>query len=433
MSSLFRRLRKISQNTFSSLYIRNFRLYYIGQIISISGTFMQIIAQAWLVLQLTNSGAALGIVTALQYLPILFLSPFGGVVADRFSKRRILFFTQSASGILALILGVLVATKVVQVWMVDILAFGLGMINVFDIPTRQTFYMDMVGPANLRNAVTLYSTLRSLARIIGPALAAALIATTGLAPCFILNGFSYAAVVIMLLLMHPDELQPAPPLPPAKGQLREGLRYVLATPVVAAILLMMAFIGTLTFEFQVSLPLIAQFTFHGDASSYALLTSSMGVGAAVGGLFLAGRKNVTPLKLVWAALLFGASVLLAAFMPTLFLAALAMMVVGICSINFSSLGNSTLQLYSAPQMRGRVMAFWAMAFQGSTGIGGPVVGWFAGVAGARWGLALGGIAALVAAGLGLLTLRGTQAVEAAPVTVERAVESSISRSSDQGD
>jgi MFS family permease len=409
MNRLSGYLNRISRNTFSSLYVRNFRLYFIGQIISTSGTFMQSVAQAWLVLQLTNSGTALGLVAALQYLPILFLGPYGGVIADRFSKRKILFFTQSGSGILALILGTLVATNVVQVWMVDILAFGLGMINVFDNPTRQTFYMEMVGPANLRNAVTLYSTLINLARIIGPALAAALIAAAGLELCFLINGISYAAVIIMLALMHVDELQPTPPLPPAKGQLSEGFKYVLATPVLASVLLMMVFIGTLTFEFQVSLPLIAEFTFHGDASSYALLTSSMGIGAAVGGVFLAGRKDVTPNKLVVAALLFGGAVLLASFMPTLLLTALAMVIVGVCSINFSSLGNSTLQLFSAPQMRGRVMAFWTMSFLGSTTIGGPIVGWFAGVASPRWGLALGGIAALVAAGSGLLALRRTKA------------------------
>ncbi len=422
MTSLIRRLRKISQNTFSSLYIRNFRLYYIGQIISTSGTWMQSVAQAWLVLQLTNSGTALGVVAALQNLPILLLAPYGGVIADRFSKRKILFITQSISGILALILGVLVATDVVKVWMVDILAFCLGVINVFDNPTRQTFYMEMVGPANLRNAVTLYSILINMARIIGPALAAALIASVGLAPCFLLNGFSYAAVIIMLALMHTGELQPTPPIPRARGQLREGIQYILSNPVVGTVLLMMAFIGTLTFEFQVSLPLIAEFTFHGDASSYALLTSAIGLGAAVGGIFLAGRKEVMPHRVVTAALLFGGAVLLASVMPSLVLAALAMVLVGVCSINFSTQGNSTLQLFSDPKLRGRVMSFWTMTFLGSTTFGGPVVGWFAGVAGPRWGLALGGIAALVAAGLGTYTLRAAKVEKAALAQVRPTIE-----------
>ncbi len=405
MKNLSASLRHFSQETFSSLHVRNYRLYYIGQIISTSGTFMQSIAQAWLVLKLTNSGTALGIATALQYVPILFLGPYGGVIADRFPKRKILYFTQSLSGLLALILGVLVATGLVKVWMVYVLAFLLGLVTVFDNPTRQTFYIELVGPENLRNAVTLYSTLINLARVIGPAIAAGLIAAFGLAPCFIINGLSYGAVVIMLAMLHPDELLTTPPVPRTKGQLTEGFKYVASTPVLGASLLMMAIIGTLTFEFQVSLPLIAQFTFKGDASSYAFLSASMGVGAAVGGIFFASRKGVQPYKLVGASLLFGLAVLAAAFMPSLWLSGLALVVVGIFSINFSSLGNSTLQLESSPQMRGRVMSLWTVAFLGTTTFGGPIVGWFAELAGARWGLALGGLAAVLAAALGAVTLR----------------------------
>jgi MFS family permease len=401
-------LRRYGRETFSSLYVRNYRLYYIGQIISTSGTFMQSVAQAWLVLKLTNSGTALGITSALQYVPILFLGPYGGVIADRISKRKILYFTQSISGILALILGVLVATSLVKVWMVYILAFSLGMVNVFDNPTRQTFYVELVGPDNLRNAVTLYSTLVNLARIIGPAIAAAIIAVFGLAPCFIINGISYVAVVIMLGMMNVKELIITPPVPRAKGQIQEGFKYVISTPIIGSTLLMMALIGTFTYEFQVSLPLIAQFTFKGDASSYALLTASMGFGAAVGGIFFASRKGIQPLKVVSAALLFGLAVLAAAFMPSLVLTGLVLVLVGISSINFSSLGNSMIQLESSPQMRGRVMSFWSIAFLGSTTIGGPIVGWFAEVAGARWGLALGGFAALIATALGAVTLRNVQ-------------------------
>jgi MFS family permease len=369
---------------------------------------MQMVAQAWLVLKLTNSGTALGLTSALQYVPILFLGPYGGVIADRISKRKILYFTQSISGILALILGVLVVTGLIRVWMVYILAFSLGMVNVFDNPTRQTFYMELVGPDNLRNAVTLYSTLVNLARIIGPAIAAAIIAVFGLAPCFIINGISYVAVVIMLGMMNVKELIITPPVPRAKGQIREGFKYVISTPIIGSTLLMMALIGTFTYEFQVSLPLIAQFTFKGDASSYALLTASMGFGAAVGGIFFASRKGIQPLKVVSGALLFGLAVLAAAFMPSLVLTGLVLMLVGISSINFSSLGNSMLQLESSPQMRGRVMSFWSIAFLGSTTIGGPIVGWFAEVAGARWGLALGGFAALIATALGAVTLRNVQ-------------------------
>ena len=408
MGQLSRFLRQYSHETFSSLYVRNYRLYYIGQIISTSGTFMQSVAQAWLVLELTHSGTALGIATALQYLPILVLGPYGGVITDRFSKRKILYITQSISGVLALILGALVATSLVKVWMVYVLAFCLGLVTVFDNPTRQTLYIELVGPDNLRNAVTLYSTMVNLARIIGPAIAAAVIAVFGLAPCFIINGVSYIAVVIMLGMMRADEMLITPPVPRSKGQLMEGFKYVVSTPVLGSSLLVMAIIGMLTFEFQVSLPLIAQFTFKGDAGSYAFLTGSMGFGAAIGGIFFASRKGIRPYKLVSASLLFGLAVLAAAFMPSLLLSALALVLVGICSINFSSLGNSILQLESSPQMRGRVMSFWSVAFLGSTTIGGPMVGWFAEAAGARWGLALGGVAALIAALLGAVTLRNVQ-------------------------
>jgi len=408
MRQFFVYLREQSRETFSSLYIRNYRLYYIGQIISTSGTFMQSVAQAWLVLKLTNSGTALGIATALQYVPILFLGPYGGVIADRFPKRRILYFTQSLAGILALTLGVLVATGLVKVWMVYLLAFSLGMVTVFDNPARQTFYIELVGPDHLRNAVTLYSTLVNLARIVGPAIAAALIAAFGLAPCFFINGFSYAAVVIMLGMLRAEELLTTPPLPQAKGQILEGFRYIVSTPVLGSTLVVMAIIGMFTYEFQVSLPLIAQFTFHGDASSYALLTAAMGSGAAVGGIFFASRKGTQSYKVAGASFLFGLAVLTAAFMPSLLLTGLALVFVGIFSINFSSLGNSLLQLESSPQMRGRVMSFWSIAFLGSTTIGGPLVGWFAEVAGARWGLALGGLAALAAAAFGMVTLRNVQ-------------------------
>jgi len=250
----------------------------------------------------------------------------------------------------------------------------------------------------------------SSARIIGPAIAALIIAVFGLAPCFIINGISYVAVVIMLGMMRADELLTTPPVPRAKGQIIEGFKYVTSTPIIGSTLLMMALIGTFTYEFQVSLPLIAQFTFKGDASSYALLTAGMGFGAAIGGLFFASRKGIQPYKVVSASLLFGLAVLIAAFMPSLLLTGLALVFVGISSINFSSLGNSMIQLESSPQMRGRVMSFWSIAFLGSTTIGGPIVGWFAEVAGARWGLALGGIAALIATVLGAFTLRNAQTV-----------------------
>jgi MFS family permease len=298
-----------------------------------------------------------------------------------------------------------VATGLVRVWMVYLLASCLGLVTVFDNPARQTFYSELVGPDHVRNAVTLYSILVNVARIIGPSVAAALIAAVGIAPCFIINGLSYGMVVIMLAMMRAEELLVTPPLPRARGQIREGFDYVVSTPGLGLTLLIMAIVGTFTYEFHVSLPLLAQQTFKGDASSYAFLTASMGLGATAGGIVFASRTGLRFSKVVSACFLFGLAVLAAAFMPSLRLAGLVMVLVGIFSINFSSLGNSLLQLESSPQMRGRVMSFWSIAFLGSTTIGAPLVGWFAEVAGARWGLALGGIAALAAAALGALSLR----------------------------
>ena len=400
-------VRRFTRDTFVSFGVRNYRLYYAGQIISTSGTFMQSVAQAWLVLKLTNSATALGILSALQYIPILLFGTVGGVVADRFSKRTILYLTQSAAGLLALVLGILVATNLVTLWMVYILAFLLGWVTVFDNPARQTFVLELVGEARLRNAVTLYSTLVNLSRVIGPTLAAVLIASIGIAPCFILNGISYIAVVIMLALMRTSELHVTPPVTGVKGQLREGIRYVRTTPILLNTLLMLFIVGMLTYEFQVSLPILAEFTFNSGASGYAFLSASLGLGAVIGGLAVASQRKYSAALLVLAAFLFGATVLIAALMPTLFLSGMLLVLAGACSIYFTSLGNTILQLSSSPQMRGRVMSFWSMAFLGSTTIGGPLVGWFAQTFGDRWGLAIGGLAGLAAGLLGLINLRNT--------------------------
>ena len=401
---MFTFLRTFSDSTFSSLKIRNYRLYFIGQSISVSGTWMQTIGQAWLVLKLTNSGTALGLVTALQFLPVLFLGAMGGVIADRLSKRKILFFTQSASGILALILGILVATNTIQLWMIYILATSLGLINAIDNPTRRTFIIEMVGHKELRNAITLFSTVFNLSRVIGPAIAGGIIAGFGLAPCFLINAASYIAVLICLFLMHKEELFSVEPVKRAKGQLREGLKYVYNTPLLRNVLFMMAIIGTFTYEFQVNLPLFAKFTFYGDASYFAFLNSAMGIGAVVGGLATASRKNSTPRGLIKTALGFGVAVILASLAPTFHLALVAMFIVGIFSITFTSQGDTILQLESAPAMRSRVVALWSVAFLGSTPIGGPIIGLIGEYVGPRWSLATSGFAAIAAGIFGVIML-----------------------------
>jgi MFS family permease len=386
--------------TFSSLTIRNYRLWVVGQGISLSGTWMQTVAQGLLVLQLTGSGTALGLVTALQTIPVLLFGPWGGVVADRFPKRRILYVTQAVSAVLGLLLGTLVATGAVRIEMVYLLALCLGAVSAVDNPTRQAFVLEMVGKEEIVNAISLNSTEINLARVVGPAIAGILIASVGLAACFLINGFSFLAVLAVLMAMRAEELRPTPLASRMPGQLRQGLQYVRASPVIRTILVMMAVIGTFTYEFSVSLPLFAEVTFRQGPATYAAMTAAMGVGAVVGGLYTASRGTGSPQRLISAALLFGGTVLMTAVAPSLPLALLALVAVGFCSIGFTSLGNATLQLATSAEMRGRVMALWTVAFLGSTPIGGPLIGAIGEHVGPRWALALGGVAAMVAAGLG---------------------------------
>jgi MFS family permease len=403
-------MRAWGRATFSSLKVRNYRLFFIGQAISLSGTWMQGVAQSILVLNLTKSGSALGLVIALQFAPVLFLAPYGGVLADRFSKRKLLFFTQGAAAALALTLGALVATGAIRLWMLYVLALLLGAVNSLDNPTRQTFVHELVGAETLRNAVTLNSLEVNLCRVIGPALAGVLIATVGIAPCFIINGLSYFAVLWCLWLMTGDTLHRGKLVVAAKGQIREGFAYVRGNPLILDVLVMMAIVGTLTYEFQVMLPLLAKFTFHRsfkeDAILLAFLTGATGVGAVIGGLLTAGRRSASVRSLTLASLGFGVSVIAVSVAPTMVWAVLGMVVVGGFSIMFTSLTNTILQIESAPEMRGRVMSLWSMAFLGSTVIGAPIIGWIGEHVDPRWSMATGGIAALVAAAVGLYALRG---------------------------
>ncbi|HEU5433512.1 MAG TPA: MFS transporter [Thermomicrobiales bacterium] len=398
-------VRELHGRTFAALGVRNYRLYFIGQGISLSGTWMQSVAQALLVLQLTGSGTSLGLVTALQTLPVLLLGAWGGVLADRLPKRPLLLATQAAFGLLATLLGLLVATGRIQIWMVYAIAPALGLVTAVDNPVRQVFMLEMVGPAQLVNAVSLNSTEVNLARVIGPSLAGVLIATVGLGPCFLLNGASYVAVIVVLLMMDLAALHPAPLVPRARGQLMEGLRYVRSSPVIRDALLMMGIIGAFTYEFSVSLPLFAEMTFHGGASAYAAMTAAMGIGSVAGGLYTASLRGDAGQGLARAALFFGLATLLAGVMPTLPLALVALLAVGFCSICFLSLANSTLQLESEPAMRGRVMALWTVAFLGSTPIGGPLVGLVGEHLGARLALGFGGVAAIAASLLGFVAMR----------------------------
>jgi MFS family permease len=399
------RVVKAGRLTFASLAVPNYRRYISGQAISLIGTWMQMTAQAWLVLTLTHSSTALGAIVALQTLPVLLLAPYGGVIADRVDKRKLMILLQTAMGLQALVLGVLTVTGEVQVWQIGLLAALLGVNNAFENPSRQSFMLELVGPDHLRNAVSLNSVLVNVARMIGPAIAGILIATVGDGICFLANAVSFVAVVASLATMDTRALNPSPPAPRESGQLREGLDYVRRSPELAVPLLMMGAVGCLTYEFQVSLPVMARSGLGAGAAGFGFMTAAMGVGAVAGGLLVAAKGKTGLRPLVIASFAFGVTVGLAAIAPNLGLELIALAFAGAASISFMSTGNSTLQLSAEPSMRGRVMALWFVAFQGSTPIGGPIVGWVMAVSGARAGLTLGAVTCVVVGLAGLTMLR----------------------------
>ena len=390
----------VANRTFAALKVRNYRLYFISQIISFSGTWMQSVALAWLVLQLTGSGTALGTVLAMQFLPTLLLAPYGGLIADRFEKRKLIIATQSAAGLLALALGIVTLTGVVELWMVYLLAAGFGSVTALDNPSRQTFVMEMVGPEGISNAVTLNSVVVNAARAIGPAVSGVIIATQGVGECFVFNAISYLAVIIAMFFIRTDELYVTERRPRAPRQVREGFHYVRQTPVLRTTLLMLAVIGMFTYEFSTTLPMMSDFVFESGAGGLAAMTTLMGIGAVIGGLIVAAAPAPSPLRLTIVAPAFGASVLLAAVMPTVVLFYVTMPLVGALSTATIATSNTTLQLNSDPQLRGRVMSLFSMALIGSTPIGGPIVGWVGDHIGPRWSLAIGGTAAIVVAAVG---------------------------------
>ena len=394
----------IGRRTFASLAIPNYRRYVAGQGISLVGTWMQTIAQGWLVYSLTGSGTAIGLLVALQMLPVLVLAPYGGLVADRVDKRRLMVAVQGAMAVLALALGILTASGTVRLWHVFVLAGCLGIATAFDNPTRQAFVTELVGPDDLRNAVSLNSVLVNAARAIGPAIAGVLIATVGVSACFLINASSYLAVIASLLMLDRAALRPSTPAPRERGQVRAGIAYASRTPELAVPLAMMALIGSLAYEFQVVLPVVARETFGGGPEVYGVMTGAMGVGAVIGGLVAATKGRVGTRAVIGAGFALGVAILLAALAPTLPAELGALVIVGAASVTFLASGNSTLQLASLPEMRGRVMSLWAVAFLGSTPIGGPIAGFVSEHAGGRAGLLLGSVACFAAAALGALML-----------------------------
>ena len=391
-----------TRTPFRALRVVNFRRYLAGQAISLVGLWMQAVALPWLVLQLTGSGTMLGLVVALRFLPLLLAGPYGGLLADRSDKRRLLLTTQSALACLSLLLGVLIVTDAVRLWTVLLHALLSGIVTAVDNPARQALLPELVNPALLTNAVSLYSVTNSTARAVGPAVAGVLIAATGVGPCFLVNAATSVAVLFSLATLRTDRMVTPPAVKRARGQLTEGLRHVRGRPGLWVPLAMMALIGTLAYEFQVVLPLLA--TAYGDARTLGLMTSAMGVGAVVGGLLVAayGRPGIVPLAA--AAAVFAVSLAVAAIVSPLPALLACLACVGCCGTVFLATGNTTLHLITEPRFRGRVMSLWSAALLGSTPVGGPVVGTLIQHYGPRSGLVCGAAACAAASALALLAL-----------------------------
>ncbi|CAM5345432.1 MULTISPECIES: MFS transporter [Streptomyces] len=394
------------QSMFSSLRIRNYRLFFTGQVISNTGTWMQRIAQDWLVLTLTGSSAAVGVTTALQFLPMLLFGLYGGVLVDRLPKRPLLLFTQGAMGLTGLALAVLTLSGQVQVWHVYVTAFVLGLVTVVDNPARQTFVSEMVGPRQLANAVSLNSANFQSARLVGPAVAAVLISAVGSGYAFLINGLSFAAPIAGLLMMRMGELHKAPRAPRGKGQLREGLKYVAGRPDLIWPIVLVGFIGTFGFNFPIWLSAFADKVFDGGPGMYGTLNTLMAAGSLAGAL-LAARRGAGRLRLLVAAAAgFGILELVAAFAPSVWIFAVLMVLTGMFGLTVNVTANSYVQMATEPQMRGRVMALFMMVFTGGTPLGAPLLGWITDAYGARTGFAVGGAISLLAAvGVGLVLAR----------------------------
>ena len=390
---------RAARRTFRSLTNRNFRLYLFGQVVSGTGSWMQMVAQAWLVLRLTDSGVALGLTLALQFAPTLLAGAWGGVVADRVDKRKLLVLTAAVSAALALVLGVVTAAGIVEVWMVYVLAVALGLVTAVDNPARRSFVPEMVPPEDVANAVGLNSSVFTAARVVGPALAALIIATFDVAWCFIINGLSFTAVIVALLAMRPRELRPSVPVPRQKRQLREGFAYAWHNRPVRLALLVVAIIGTLAFNYQVVLPLMAEDAFGGDAGTFGTMMAALGAGSLVGALWTAHFGRASERVMLFAVLGLGVTTLAATLAPNLPLEFAVLPMVGLASMVVISMATAVCNEETAPEFRGRVMALFAIAFLGSTPIGGPFIGWVSESIGPRAGLGIGAVAALATAAL----------------------------------
>ena len=397
--------------TFESLQVPNYRKFFAGQIVNWTGQWVQWIAQAWLVLELTGSGFGLGLITALQWLPVLLFGAWAGVLADRFEKRKLLIITNITSGGLSLLLGILTVSGVVTLWMVIAVALLLGLATAIDNPARQTFTLEMVGRSRITNAVSLNTATFTTARVLGPAIAGFMIDSIGIGECFLVNAVSCIPVVLALVTMRKDELHKGVPTEQKRGQVREGLRYIRSVPVLSTLLLMMALIGTLEYNWQVILPVLARETFAGDAKTLGILGSVLGIGMFIGSMTNAAFGRPERRVLIGAGFVLGATTLLLALAPNVLIAGALMIPLGASSMAFLATMNSTLQLNAADHMRGRVMALYFVLFLGSTPVGAPIVGWIAESFDPRAALAVGGVATILGCIYGLVKLPPLMHVE----------------------
>lgn len=392
--------------TFRSLSIPNYRLWFGGALVSNTGTWMQSTAQDWVVLtQLTDHNAtALGVTMALQFLPPILMIPVTGLIADRYDRRRMLMLTQAALGTLGLALGLLVVTGVVQLWMVWGFALLLGIVQAIDAPIRQSFVSELVPPAQLSNAVSLNSASFNGARLIGPAVAGVLIASVGSGWVFLINAASFGAVLTSLKFIRIDQLQFKPKVARAKGQIREGFRYVKGRPDLVVVFVMIFIIGTFGMNFPIFTSTMATQEFGVGADGFGLLTSAVAVGSLTGALLSARRERPRMRILVLASISFGVTCAVAALMPSYWSFALVLVAVGFSSITLMTTANGTVQLGAAPQMRGRVMALYMAIFTGGTPIGAPIVGWVANTFGPREAIGVGSAAGFAAAAVAIVWL-----------------------------
>lgn len=409
------RVRAFGSETFRSLRSRNFRLFAAGQAISQVGTWFQMIAIGLLVLDLTDSGVAVGLVTATQFVPLLLLGAWAGVLSDRSDRQRLLIDLNAVGAVVGALFAVLVLSGAAELWSIFALTLAAGTVTALENPTRRAFVTDLVDEDDVPNAVGLNSTLMTGARLVGPALAGVVIAGPGIGWCFAVHALSHLPKLWLLSRMDRSRFRPTERVAKAKGQLAEGLRYVWGAPELRIPILLVAAVGTLAFNFSVVLPLFATRDLGGGASTYTTLFSVMSVGSVAGALVIARRTSANTRFLAVGTLALAVSMLALAAAPTTILAYLLVLPVGMTSILVVSGANAVVQLTAAPAMRGRVLALLAVVFLGSTPIGGPIIGFVAEDFGARWALVVGAVTCLVA---GALTLRALTRLDARPQDVD---------------